>query len=427
VLSLQKKGTIIIVRRAGLIALLLLVLLPACKKEEPVVDMPGGEPEPSSAAALQPSPTQVETTTGQPKPSPRPAHSTALVTHGATIFDAGAQPCVDCTKVRVYFGTNRALTGDYSRASKVFGTSLSSMRYGYADVSIPPWTVHKVGRMEEPQIIKLELKWDPKRHVMLLHTTVLTRDAFFDRLHAATGRSNRELLVFVHGYNVRFVDAMRRTAQIAHDLQFDGIPVAYTWPSQGELTRAAYRADQRSADASVLHLKQFLVDLAQKTDATGIHLIAHSMGNRVLTNALAEIANDDAIASKPRFNEIALTAPDVDAQVMVRLARAIVPIGRRVTLYASSRDNALKFSRSENAAPRAGLGGDDILILTGVDSIDASAVDTELVGHFYYAENRSVLNDIFSLVHDGLSKSVGKRFGMRRVSRGAKEYWVFAP
>jgi esterase/lipase superfamily enzyme len=412
-------GTII-VRRAGLTALLLCLL--ACKKEAS-----------APHATVLPASTKAKTTTSQPEPpaayhvEPRPKFKKASPPYEATVFDAGAQSCRDCTKVRVYFGTNRALTGDYSRASKVFGNTLSSMRYGYADVSIPPWTVHKVGRMEEPQIVKLELQWDPKRHVMLLRTVVLPRNAFFDRLHDATGRSNRELLVFVHGYNVRFADAMRRTAQISHDLQFDGIPVAYTWPSQGELTRAAYRADQRSADASVLHLKRFLVDLAQKTDATGIHLIAHSMGNRVLTSALAEIANDPAIATKPRFHEIALTAPDVDAQVMVRLARAIVPIGRRVTLYASSRDKALQISQLENDAPRAGLGGDDILVLAGVDSIDASAVDTELVGHFYYAENRSVLNDIFSLVHDGLSKSVGKRFGMRRVARGEKVYWIFAP
>jgi esterase/lipase superfamily enzyme len=114
----------------------------------------------------------------------------------------------------------------------------------------------------------------------------------------------------------------------------------------------------------------------------------------------------------------------VDADVMVRLARAVTQTGRRVTLYASSRDHALQFSKQENTAPRAGL-ADDILVLAGMDSIDATAVDTEMVGHFYYAENRSVLSDIFNLLRD--ASPADRRFGIHRIRRGAKSYWAFDP
>jgi esterase/lipase superfamily enzyme len=45
----------------------------------------------------------------------------------------------------------------------------------------------------------------------------------------------KSAFIFVHGYNVTFEDAARRTAQMSYDLSFDGAPVFYSWPSQGSL------------------------------------------------------------------------------------------------------------------------------------------------------------------------------------------------
>jgi len=64
------------------------------------------------------------------------------------------------------------------------------------------------------------------------------------------------------------------------------------------------------------------------------------------------------------------------------------------------------------------------MVVRGVDTIDASAVDTNLIGHFYYAENRSVLSDIFSLLRDG--RAPENRFGIRAVP-AVPPYWRFAP
>ncbi len=60
--------------------------------------------------------------------------------------------------------------------------------------------------------------------------------------------SCRDVLVFVPGYNVSFVNAVRRTAQLAYDLDFGGVPVLYSWPSAG--SAAAYVADGAAADFS---------------------------------------------------------------------------------------------------------------------------------------------------------------------------------
>ena len=42
-------------------------------------------------------------------------------------------------------------------------------------------------------------------------------------------------MVFIHGFNVPFEDAIYRTAQLAHDLDFDGAPILYSWPSRGTM------------------------------------------------------------------------------------------------------------------------------------------------------------------------------------------------
>src|SRR6266436_2600224 len=59
--------------------------------------------------------------------------------------------------------------------------------------------------------------------------------------------------------------------------------------------------------------------------AATIHLIAHSMGNRVLVAALHDIAlqsqASDAAVRLPLFHHVVLTAPDIDADTFRELAQ----------------------------------------------------------------------------------------------------------
>jgi esterase/lipase superfamily enzyme len=53
-----------------------------------------------------------------------------------------------------------------------------------------------------------------------------------------------DILIFIHGYNVNFVTAVRQTAQLSYDLRFKGVPLTYSWTSQGELSQ--YPKDEAS-------------------------------------------------------------------------------------------------------------------------------------------------------------------------------------
>jgi len=327
-------------------------------------------------------------------------------------------------KVKIFFATDRNLTG--KGANEKFGAqpdSAGALHLGECTVSIP--RDHRMGELEGPSIWRLEVRSDPENHITLMAVDDEERSVFFRNVAFHTRRSRRkELFVFVHGFNTTFEDATRRTAQIAYDLGFDGPAILYSWPSQGSKSPIAYNMDGTNADLTVDHLQKFLQDLVDQSGAMTIHLIAHSMGNRPLTNALRQMATAGSIKKHPSFDQVVLMAPDIDASIFRQLAPKIYPSAKRITMYASSRDEALKLSNEFAGYPRAGQGGNQIVIVRGVDSIDASSVDTSLIGlyHQYYADNSSVLSDLFYLLKD---QPPDKRFGLRRETAPDGDYWEF--
>lgn len=305
--------------------------------------------------------------------------------------------------------------------SLAYGNGRGELEMGVCEVSIPK--DHQVGELESPSILRLEFNEDPEKHVVLMKVERQEPDAFYDQLRERIGRDDRrEAFVFVHGYNVTFENAARRTAQLAHDLEFAGAPIFYSWPSQGGLLQ--YTVDEENIVYTVPHLREFLVGVAEKTNARRIHLIAHSMGNRGLTAALRQLADQRGPDQAKLFHEVLLTAPDIDAEIFRRdIAPAIVKTAQRVTLYASSRDTALAASRQVHGYPRAGESGENLVVIPGIDTIDVSAVDTSLVGHSYYGDSDTVLVDMAQLLHD--EKPPDLRDRLRQQMLGALRYWVF--
>jgi esterase/lipase superfamily enzyme len=247
------------------------------------------------------------------------------------------------------------------------------------------------------------------------------RDNFFQDVHAkVTSSATKSAFVFIHGYNVSFEDAARRTAQMAYDLGFDGAPILYSWPSQGKTQE--YPADEESVQWTVEHLRMFLIDVAQKSGAQRVQLIAHSMGNRALVNALDQLAETH---STVKFREVVLAAPDIDADIFRQLSAAIRSQSGRVTLYASSADLALTASQQFHKYARAGESGKNLMVLPGIDTIDATRVDTGFLGHSYFADNRSILADVFHLFRYDLPAQ--DRFGLQQKRWNQLSYWVFKP
>lgn len=321
--------------------------------------------------------------------------------------------------VRALYATDRNRTPG-AKPAEAFGNGRATLSFGYCDVSIP--RDHRMGELESPSIWRLEFREDPAKHVALLSTVIRSKDEFFGDLVARVRASaRRSAFVFVHGYNVTFEDAARRTAQISYDLAFEGAPVFYSWPSQG--TTAAYTVDEQNIEWAQANLRGFLEEFFMRSDAQNVYLIAHSMGNRALTRAVASLLADKPTL-RSRLKEVILTAPDIDADVFKRdIAPSLTATGRPVTLYASSEDLALVASKKVHGYPRAGDSGRGLVVVPGVETVDATYVDTSLLGHSYFAESRSVLSDMFYLIRNG--ERADMRFGLRRVDAQAGRYWEF--
>ena len=325
----------------------------------------------------------------------------------------------ESTEVTVFFGTNRSKVA----GGKYYGKGRDAMHYGRCLVSVP--TDRRIGTIPRPSIWTL-YKANPKKHFILQKVSEIRRDGFITDLREYINAcSDRQALVFVHGFNVDFVSAVLRTAQIAADLNFAGAPILFSWPSKGSLSPLAYTHDETQARWTLPDLRAFLELIVAQSGATTIHLLAHSMGNRALTEALMQMAAAMKKRSRAIFNELVLTAPDIDSDTFTRdIAPAILRTARRVTLYASSNDAALAFSKTVHGYDRAGESGDNIVLVPGIDTIDVSSVDTNLIGHFYYGDNRSVLSDMFNVIRGQAATS---RFGLRKRMKQHRQYWAFQP
>jgi len=330
-------------------------------------------------------------------------------------------PATGYSTIRIFYATDRARTGE-TLPARVYGGERGELELGTATVSIPE--AHKPGRIEKPSIWTFDFREDPGRHIVLLSVTPTADEQVFAEMRAQVAETGKaEAFVFVHGFNVPFHEAAQRTAQMAYDMNFDGLPILYSWPSRSSLL--SYIADTAVVNLSGRRLSRFLEDVVAKSGAQRIHLIAHSMGNRALTDALELFALRYG-GAQPAFDQVLFTAPDLDAGLFAEMMKTIRVTARRITLYASDRDWALAVSRRLHGdSPRAGQGGRGILHIADVDSIDMTEIGEDMLKHSYYANNPSALTDILSLFWRDAPP--GQRCGMKQAQGEQGAYWQYVP
>ncbi len=348
----------------------------------------------------------------------------------------GAAPIAepDWQVVPVYWGTDRAAMPNAQRL--VFGSDRARrLQLGMAQITVPK--VHEVPNVERPWVVKIPYfdvtiyaeKEDAKKHFTVKEIKALTKEELLAQVKARLGASQTfkdQALVFVHGYNTAFDNALYRTAQIAYDLDFDGATFLYSWPSGGAV--ASYTYDRESAQASEPYLREFLEMVVKQTGAKQVSIIAHSMGNQPVMDVLRDMKS--SAPAGVEISQVILAAPDVDADSFSNLAKTITGLAKNVTLYVASNDRALIVSRNFWGSYRAG----DVppagpLILPGIDTIDvtAASTDTFAINHSGYASNNKLLEDIGELLKTGLRPPELRPLKPGKITTGGGDYWRYAP
>jgi esterase/lipase superfamily enzyme len=331
-----------------------------------------------------------------------------------------AEPSTNTTTVRVFFGTDRrpiAVT-EASFANEPTSDS-GRLSLGWCDVSIPR-LVHRTGEIERPTYWTLNTTdWfeNPDRHFVIQVRKLAGEDEFRTSLRQAVDLGpEKQVLLFIHGYNTSFDDAVYRSAQLAVDLKFMGATALYSWPSNARLFR--YAADRDHSLSTLPSFKRFVREIARNSGAKTIHVIAHSMGNNALVHGLAEMAREQ---DPPHFRQIIMAAPDVDRGEFERLAEAFGSAADHFTLYAADNDRALGAAETLLGDPRIG-DSKPMFLRRGLDSIDASRIIKGFLKHAYFADPR-ILADIEKLI---AGYQPPPRFGLIGMPNDQRpDYWTF--
>ena len=308
----------------------------------------------------------------------------------------------------VYFATNRepsAAAIALKDPDLFFGDEPGDLSYGVCEVSIP--YKRTPGTLPEPSVWSLEFTQDPQKHVVLMEIQRLPDADFWMALRTKVDASpNRQLMLFVHGYCATFRDAARRTAQMSYDMNYQGPAMFFSWPAGSDLEgiqeRANYLKDLRRAEESDEDLIAVIENISRLSGAKRVHLVAHSMGSFILTEALKTI--DDRNGRKgdpPRFfDQVVMAAPDLDAKGFVKSSgKRLRGFSRRFTVYASRQDKALKLSKSVNGFEPLGLLNE--FSRQGAEAklyelVDASTAESGWFdsGHVYYGDMPEMLVDL---------------------------------
>jgi esterase/lipase superfamily enzyme len=268
------------------------------------------------------------------------------------------------------------------------------LRYSLQLINIPP--AHEPGRLERPALGEP----DPLKHFALIERRALSEEAFTQQLaNHISGRtgSNRDILLYIHGFNTSYDEARFRLAQIVEDGRFGGVSVLFTWPATGSLLD--YGAAKENATASRDALAKLIKELSAIPGSGRIHILGHSMGTWLVMEALRQNAILGDADLNGKLGDIMLAAPDIDLLVFKEQAARLDT--KHISIFVSTNDRALSLSRSLTGN-RPRLGGLDprrpgdaaALARLGVKTYDLSALSTGLTGHGTYADAPQVVRQI---------------------------------
>jgi esterase/lipase superfamily enzyme len=226
---------------------------------------------------------------------------------------------------------------------------------------------------------------------------------------------DKEVFIFVHGYNNSFYDAVVTIAGLWHFLGRRGVPIAYTWPAGQSGLLRGYNYDRESSEFTVYHLKQMIREVAHNPDVKKVNIICHSRGTDVVISALRELhleinGGGRSTRDELKLGTLVLAAPDIDFEVLcqrmftARLGR----LPERFVLYVCSKDSALGLSnwlfggggrvgklRSDMFSPEE---LEVLRSLKTVQIVDARIRKPGAFGHDYFHSNPAVSSDLIMLM-----------------------------
>lgn len=248
-----------------------------------------------------------------------------------------------------------------------------------------------------------------------MHAAGRTFAAQVDAQLAAS--QNKDIFIYVHGYNVDFDYSALVSKELQHFLGYQGAFISYNWTATP--SRLAYFRDQESVLSTRRNLRALVEYLSENTRARRIHLVGYSAGTRLVFEVAYQIALRSG--TKAKLGHVILIASDLDTSfVLQSLDDGLLDVVDDLTFYQSQTDSALALSRfvfgrqrigqaseAETVPPGLTKGLADFDDLHIIDVTDAEAADTGN-GHWYFQSSPWASSDLFiSLLTDKAPEARG--------------------
>ncbi len=279
------------------------------------------------------------------------------------------------TTQHVFFATTRERSED--PAEFFSGERAEVMTLGEVDVTIPPG--HELGQIEKPR----NGKPNPSQHFVVQTPALYDSKTQFERDLTAELRKRppgkRDVLLFIHGYNVNYSAAVLRVAQFANDTDFSGVAVLFSWASRGKTFDYVY--DINSA-LGARDSMQELAGILARAPADNYDIVAHSMGTLLTMETLVRVRQQGLDRRHNRLRRIILASPDIDIDLFETQLSEFDDVKERFFVLVSDDDKALGLSRRiAGGVSRVGASDPEKLSELGVNVIDLSQVEDESSSH----------------------------------------------
>lgn len=312
--------------------------------------------------------------------------------------------------VKVYFGTNRkpnrkTAPDDFGRGFSDAG--LANLRFGMAEVTGDDLDTYDL--YVAPEM----LRKDAGRKTKGGPGSTLGSVNVFERVRQKMIDHVRDTVIFIHGYNVSFKEALTSAARLKQNFSIiaggPGINVVlFSWPSDGSMMPyIAYANDRQDAAASGPAFARGLLKLAdflrgstpEEACDQRVHLVAHSMGNYVLRHTVQEIVSQSSGRPVRIFDQVFLMAADEDDDAFehAHKMKPLPRLAKRVNVYFNNNDRAMAISDKTKGNPDR-LGDDGPRVPRGIPGkvtlIDCTPAVEGIVEHSYFLDTPAVVADM---------------------------------
>jgi esterase/lipase superfamily enzyme len=148
---------------------------------------------------------------------------------------------------------------------------------------------------------------------------------------------NKDILIYVHGYKVVFANPILVTTELWHFLGYDGVAIAFAWPSTPSTW--AYMSDLETAALSAHSLRILIEYLAEETQVERINIIGYSAGTRVVIDALDQLSlmsaavEDAGLQQDLPIGQFILVGSDYDRDLFAAaLVNGLLQLPERLTI-----------------------------------------------------------------------------------------------